>query len=71
MTAMTDLSQLWFDMPEFIQENTQAVKRVVINFEKEEDIELFNKVTGLSVTMKTKGVFFPPLEPKEVKYVEE
>lgn len=54
-----DVAEHWKEMPEFVQENKQAIKRVTINFLTKEDIELFNKVTGLNITMKTKGVFFP------------
>tara|TARA_R110000824_G_scaffold122386_1_gene279422 strand:- start:1996 stop:2247 length:252 start_codon:yes stop_codon:yes gene_type:complete len=69
--TIDELSQLWFDMPEFSQGNRQAIKRVVINFESETDIDLFNKATGLKVTMKTKGTFFPPTEKTGVEYVED
>jgi len=63
--------QAWFDMPEFAQESAGAIKRVVINFQKKEDIEAFNKATGLKVTMNTKGVFFPPIDSFQTKYIEE
>jgi len=63
--------QAWFDMPEFVQENTQAIKRVMINFQKEGDIEAFNKATGLNITMHTKGAFYPLLETEPTEYVEE
>ena len=64
-------AQVWFDMPEFIQENTQAIKRVMISFQKEEDIEAFNKVTGLNITMHTKGAFYPLMETEPTEYVKE
>jgi hypothetical protein len=60
--------QHWFDMPEFVQEDREAIKRVYINFEKEEDIQEFNRITGLNITMKTKGVFFPTPETKKIIY---
>jgi len=63
--------QEWTDMPEFIQANKEAVKRVTINFESEDDLMKFNKLTGLTITMKTKGVFFPPSSPQRVEYVDE
>lgn len=58
----------WIDMPEFVQENKQAIKRVAINFESEEDMTKFNEVTGLNITMKTKGVFFPLQKSKKKEY---
>lgn len=69
---MVDPYKEWKDMPEFVQEDKEAVARVVINFETEEDIDLFNKVTGLSITKKTKGVFFPlPKKTTKMVYVDE
>ena len=61
----------WKNMPEYVQENKEAIKRVAINFESEAAIEEFNKLTGLNITMKTKGIFFPPVDNRKIKYVEE
>jgi len=61
----------WQDMPEYVQESKAAIKRVVINFENEEDMEEFNKVTGLKVTMKTKGVFYPIKPSRKLEYIDE
>ena len=61
----------WKDMPEFVQESTAAIKRVVINFETEDDIEKFNEVTGLKVTMKTKGIFYPAKKTRKIEYIQE
>jgi len=63
-----NIEKHWFDMPEFIQENKEAFKRVTINFENKEDIEAFNKLTGLNITMKTKGIFFPIKKEKRIIY---
>lgn len=54
----------WKEMPEFIQENREAIKRVSISFETQQDIDNFNALTGLNIGLKTKGVFFPPVERK-------
>lgn len=67
-TEKSDPNQLWFDMPEFVQPSKEAIKRVTINFESEADIEKFNELTGLNVTMKTKGVFFPKAESEGLEY---
>ena len=67
-----DPHQQWLDMPEFVQDNRQAFKRVVVNFNSQEDIEEFNRRTGLSVSVHTKGVFFPDHSGEEqVEYVDE
>lgn len=60
--------QLWFDMPEFVQPSKEAIKQVTINFENVDDIEKFNELTGLSITMKTKGVFFPQSATQPLEY---
>ena len=60
----------WIGMPEFIQKDKEAIKQVTLNFEKAEDIELFNKTTGLSVTMETKGVFFPEVKSRKISYIQ-
>ena len=58
----------WVGMPEFIQEDKQAIKRVVINFQTEEDIKLFNEITGLNITMETKGIFYPLKKSRRLEY---
>jgi len=63
--------KMWVGMPEYIQEDKSAIKRVTINFETVDDLNLFNEVTGLSVTMKTKGVFFPKKDKVSAKYISE
>lgn len=68
---MVNWKEEWKGMPEFIQEDKEAIKRVTINFETEEDIEQFNKVTGLDITMKTKGVFFPKKTSRKLEYRDE
>ena len=52
----------WRGMPEFIQSNKEAVAQVMISFETFEDMQAFAELTGLIITDKTKGVFFPPKE---------
>lgn len=64
-----DWREEWKDMPEFVQEDKQAFKRVFVNFETEADIQKFNEVTGLKITTKTKGVFYPPIKNRKIKYI--
>jgi len=60
--------QLWFDMPEFVQPSKEAIKQVTINFEDMDDLAKFNELTGLNITMKTKGVFYPKPETQPLEY---
>ena len=61
----------WDGMPEFIQESKASIKGVIVHFETTEDLEAFNELTGLNVTMKTKGIFFPPKIPIKAEYIDE
>ena len=53
----------WQGMPEFIQEDKESVAHVVVHFETMQDMQDFATLTGLIITDKTKGVFFPAREP--------
>lgn len=53
----------WRGMPEFIQEDKESVAHVVVHFETMQDLQAFSELTGLIITDKTKGIFFPPKEP--------
>ena len=62
----------WVDMPEYVRGSRGAIKRVVINFESEDDMRLFNEATGLNVTMQTRfGTFFPERPSRKLEYVDE
>ena len=63
----------WKNMPEFIQKNKQPIQQIVVSFEKEEDIEIFAKVTGYKITKKTKSIWFPfkkKDKPREFAYID-
>lgn len=62
----------WKDMPEFIQEDKESIKFVMVHFETEEDMQAFSDLVGRKITMKTKGFFFPVNNSKIKKvYVDE
>ena len=52
----------WQGMPEYFQENKESVASVLVHFESKEDMQAFCELTGLTVTDKTKGVFYPAKE---------
>ena len=68
---LNDPKKHWKDMPSFNQGDRKAFGRVTINFESQEDMDDFNKLTGLSVTKKTKGAFYPKPNPIKTEYVSE
>lgn len=62
----------WVDMPEFIQEDKESIASVVVHFESEEDMKLFSELIGVTITKKTKGIFYPPKKAEKRKvYVDE
>jgi len=62
----------WKDMPEFIQDDRESIKAVVIHFESVDDMKAFSKLIGRNITMKTRGFFFPVIEKKVKKvYIDE
>jgi FkbM family methyltransferase len=61
----------WQGMPEYVSKNREAAVQVVLNFETLEDMRAFNKVTGLSITPQTRGVFYPVVPPHNMEYVDD
>jgi uncharacterized protein YjgD (DUF1641 family) len=49
----------WKDMPEFVQEDKESIKSVIVHFETLDDMKLFSELIGKNITMNTKGFFFP------------
>ncbi len=49
----------WHGMPEFVQENLEAVKSIKLNFLKLEDYEAFCRAINQKLTAQTKSIWFP------------
>jgi len=49
----------WKNMPEYLQEDKLAYRQIIINFEKEEDVQKFATLTGEHITDKTRSFWFP------------
>lgn len=53
----------WDDMPEFVQEDNDAYATISVRFRCEEDLRKFaNLVEQVSITEKTKSIWYPILE---------
>lgn len=52
-------SSEWKDMPEFIQEDLQPYKSVIVHFENKADLDSFSKLIEQKITYKTKSIWFP------------
>ncbi len=53
---------LWDGMPEFIQEDLQPVKSLLVHFEDAKDMEDFSKLVNQPLTFNTKSIWYPQAE---------
>jgi len=49
----------WVGMPEFVQNNVGAFKKITVNFANENDVREFFKRINQSYTNKTRSIWFP------------
>jgi len=63
-STKTDPESEWEGMPEFNQQDAGPIKKLVINFKTEEDLNDFANLVKQSITMKTKSIWHPE-EPKD------
>jgi hypothetical protein len=49
----------WVGMPEFVQEKKEDYAKIIIRFEKKEDLEDFAQLIGQKLTIKTKSIWHP------------
>lgn len=49
----------WIGMPEFIQEDLQPYKSIVVCFRNEREKVHFSKLIGQFITSKTKSIWYP------------
>jgi hypothetical protein len=57
-----DPNEEWQDMPEFVQEDQEPYRRLVVNFRNEEDIDAFAKLVGQEISRHTKkamSIWYP------------
>jgi hypothetical protein len=64
----TDAKQEWTGMPEFIS-NDPCYRKVVVNFDTPDDVQEFFSMIGQSFTEKTKSIWFPEKENRDLKDV--
>jgi hypothetical protein len=49
----------WKNMPEFVQEKKEPFSKIIVRFEKEEDLNNFSLLIGQKLTQKTKSIWYP------------
>jgi len=54
----------WVGMPDFEHEDQTAVRQIIVSFKSNQDAEEFAKLTGNTITDKTKSLWYPPAERK-------
>ena len=51
----------WEGMPEFVQDDLNAYKSIIVNFEKEEDFREFSKLIKQKMKLTTKSIWYPQM----------
>lgn len=54
--------QMWKGMPEFIQEDQEPVKSILVHFETRADMESFAELVKQRITLNTKSIWWPEAE---------
>jgi ParB-like chromosome segregation protein Spo0J len=67
--GINDPNEEWVDMPEFEGEDISAYKKLIVNFENEEDYQKFADLIDQKLTDKTKSIYFPEYEYPDIKNV--
>lgn len=49
----------WHDMPEFVMNNKEPLKQLIVSFRSWEDYKEFSKLIEQNLTSKTQSVWFP------------
>lgn len=57
-----DTKYEWNNMPEFINENNDAHRKIIVSFQDEKSVKKFADLLDQRITDKTKSLWFPPKE---------
>jgi hypothetical protein len=55
----------WLGMPEF--EPNPMGRKITVNFDNDEDVQKFAELVGVKITPKTRGLWYPPREKRNMK----
>ena len=53
---MSDAEKEWVGMPEYLQEDKQGCRSIVVHFKDKVDVENFAKLVQQKITQKTKSI---------------
>lgn len=62
-----DPLQEWQNMPEFNQQDKDAIKSIIVNFYSQDDIKSFFELIGQKFTDKTRSISFPERERERLQ----
>lgn len=57
-----DANEEWTGMPEFDQQDKEALQKIVLNFKTREDVEAFAKLIEQPISEKTRSLWYPKVE---------
>lgn len=57
----------WQGMPEFIQNDLQSFKSIIVHFKDINDLKDFAKLVEQNIGIKTKSIWYPKLKLNEFK----
>lgn len=52
----------WDNMPEFVQDESEAYAKITVRIRSEEDLQEFIKLMDQNITPKTKSIWYPALD---------
>jgi hypothetical protein len=56
----------WRGMPEFNQPDNGALRQIIVSFDTQEAVDRFAELLDVSLTSKTKSIWWPPRERNNV-----
>ena len=64
-----DWEKHWQGMPEFVQEDKQPYKSIIVHFKTKQDMNDFMKIVQQKFTMKSKFIWHP--KHQNISYIDE
>lgn len=64
---LDDPSKEWDGMPEYDNEDQRSARQIVVHFKNNDDVDEFARRIGQSLTEKTKSIWYPEVQPSQLK----
>jgi len=52
----------WKGMPEYVSEDKEPWKSILVHFKDEDELKEFSKLVGQKITLKTKFLWYPKVD---------